>query len=359
MSDRMSKVTSGGPKPTHDPVMRTMVDAVQDLSRAREVGAVQAIVRTAARALVGSDGSTFVLRDGDQCFYADEDAIAPLWKGQRFPLEACISGWSMLHREAVVIPDIYADDRIPHEAYRPTFVKSLVMVPIRGADPIGAIGNYWATEHEATDDQIELLQALANSTAVAMENIAVHQELEARVADRTAALAQANSELKELSLVDDLTGLQNRRGFMTLAELEMRVLRRAGRRGAVVFVDVDGLKTLNDKVGHEAGDHLLRLVAAGLRSACREADVLARVGGDEFVALLGDVDEPLERVAERIRDEIVASGRDARGLRPSVSIGFAMLEPRGGDDLQDVITAADAAMYADKQRRRRARPFAS
>lgn len=355
----MLSQANGGANPTHDPVMRTMVDAVQALSSAREVERVQAIVRAAARALVGSDGSTFVLRDADKCFYADEDAIAPLWKGQRFPLEACISGWSMLHREAVAIADIYADDRIPHEAYRPTFVKSLVMVPIREADPIGAIGNYWATEHRATDDEIALLQALANSTAVAMENIAVYQELEARVADRTAALARANSELRELSLVDELTGLQNRRGFMTLAEHEVRVLRRAGRRGAVVFVDVDGLKDLNDAVGHEAGDQLLRLVASGLRAACREADVLARVGGDEFLALLGDVDEPPQRAAERIRDEIEGSGRDARGLRPSVSIGVAMLEPRGDDDLREVITAADAAMYADKQRRRRERPFAS
>ena len=168
-----------------------LIDAVQRLSLARSVADVQAIVRTAARALCGADGATFVLRDGELCFYADEDAISPLWKGQRFPMEACISGWAMQNRRSVAIGDIYADERIPHDAYRPTFVKSLAMVPIRQLDPIGAIGNYWADYHRPTEQEIALLQALADSTAVAMENVRVWGELEGRVTDRTARLRDA------------------------------------------------------------------------------------------------------------------------------------------------------------------------
>ena len=157
---------------------RELVGAIQRLSLARSVAEVQEIVRGAARRLTGADGATFVLRDGAQCHYVDEDAISPLWKGQRFPLEACISGWAMLNRRPAVIEDIYADERIPHDAYRPTFVKSLAMVPIRTRDPVGAIGNYWATQHRPTDQEVELLQALADSTAVAMENVRVYAELE-------------------------------------------------------------------------------------------------------------------------------------------------------------------------------------
>jgi HD-GYP domain-containing protein (c-di-GMP phosphodiesterase class II) len=155
-----------------------MVETIQRLSLARDMGEVQEIVRHAARRLTGADGATFVLRDGDQCFYAEEDAIAPLWKGQRFPQDTCISGWVMRHGRPAVIEDIYADERIPHDAYRPTFVKSLAMVPIRRLDPLGAIGNYWATRHTADDHQLMLLQALADSTAVAIENITARQELE-------------------------------------------------------------------------------------------------------------------------------------------------------------------------------------
>jgi signal transduction histidine kinase len=163
-----------------------LIGAVQQLSLARSVAGVQEIVRKAARRLTGADGATFILRQGEFCFYAEEDAIAPLWKGNRFPLEACVSGWVMLNRRPVVIEDIYADDRVPHDAYRPTFVKSLAMVPIGTVDPIGAIGNYWAVHHRAHDSEVELLRALADSTAVALENVRVYQELERR-AHATAA----------------------------------------------------------------------------------------------------------------------------------------------------------------------------
>jgi putative two-component system response regulator len=158
--------------------MRDLVSVIQDLSLARSVREIQAIVRAAARRLTGADGATFVLRDGNRCHYADEDAISPLWKGQRFELSRCISGWAMLNRRPAVIEDIYADDRIPHDAYRRTFVKSLAMVPIRTRDPIGAIGNYWARRHDPTPHEVELLQALADSTAVAMENVRAYAELE-------------------------------------------------------------------------------------------------------------------------------------------------------------------------------------
>ncbi|MDX6533285.1 MAG: hypothetical protein QOF68_1029 [Gaiellales bacterium] len=168
-----------------------LVAVIQRLSLVRSIDEIQEIVRTAARRLTGADGATIVLRDGPNCHYADEDAISPLWKGQRFPLEKCISGWAMLNRRPAVIEDIYADDRIPHDAYRPTFVKSLAMVPIRTLDPVGAIGIYWATSHQPTTEEIEVLQALADSTAVAMENIRVYHELDSARLETLQRLALA------------------------------------------------------------------------------------------------------------------------------------------------------------------------
>ncbi len=103
----------------------------------------------------------------------------------------------MLNRKAAVIEDIYQDERIPHDAYRPTFVKSLAMVPIRTMDPIGAIGNYWARNRMPSVEQVTLLQSLADITAVSFENITIHNELEQRVKDRTAALEASHIKLEE------------------------------------------------------------------------------------------------------------------------------------------------------------------
>ena len=185
--------------PSQQAAMLLLVDVVQKLSLARGVDEIVNIVRKAARQLTGSDGATFVLRDGPYCYYVDEDAISPLWKGQRFPLDACISGWAMLNARSTIIPDIYKDPRIPHAAYRPTFVRSLAMVPIRSYAPIGAIGNYWAKEHECTPQEQMLLEALANTTAVAMENVEVYQSLERQVRERTRELQAANQELEAFS----------------------------------------------------------------------------------------------------------------------------------------------------------------
>lgn len=161
--------------------MEHLVGVVQELSQARDVEAVMAIVRQAARDLTGADGATFVLRDGDMCYYAEENAISPLWKGRRFPMNTCISGWVMLNARPAVISDIYSDPRIPADAYRPTFVKSLAMVPIRRKAPVGAIGNYWAEQRQATEEEVAILQALADTTSVALENAKLYGELKQQV----------------------------------------------------------------------------------------------------------------------------------------------------------------------------------
>ncbi len=186
-------------KEKRENALKLLVDTVQRLSLARDMETVMKIVRTVARQLTGADGATFVLRDGDLCFYADEDAISPLWKGNRFPMSVCISGWAMLNKQPAIVSDIYQDNRIPHAAYRPTFVKSLAMVPIRTMEPIGAIGNYWANHHTPTDDEINLLQSLADITAVTIENVNVYQQLEQRVKERTEQLEAVNKELEAFS----------------------------------------------------------------------------------------------------------------------------------------------------------------
>ncbi|HMM30639.1 MAG TPA: HD domain-containing protein [Clostridia bacterium] len=156
--------------------MERLLPIVQELSASRDLPTVMDIVRHSVRDLIGSDGATFVLRDDDFCYYAEEDAITPLWKGNRFPMTDCISGWVMLHRTPAIIEDIYTDSRIPLEVYKKTFVKSLAMVPIKTNEPIGAIGSYWGQIHNTTFEEVKVLQVLADTAAIAMDNIR-HQDI--------------------------------------------------------------------------------------------------------------------------------------------------------------------------------------
>jgi GAF domain-containing protein len=145
--------------------------AVELLDHANSVEEVELVLRGSARAAANADGATVVRRERNQCYYTQEDAMSPLWQGQRFPLTECISGWSMLNGESVAIPDIRLDPRIPQEAYQPTFVRSLVVVPIGCLGAVGAIGAYWADEHLATEAEVSALRRLAAAADTALTRI--------------------------------------------------------------------------------------------------------------------------------------------------------------------------------------------
>ncbi len=172
---------------------QSLLGITKELSFARDIAEVRAVIRSYARELIASDGITFILKEGEECHYCEEDAIAPLWKGRKFPLSDCISGWVMLNGQPAAIEDIYSDSRIPFDAYRPTFVKSLAMVPVRREDPMAAIGAYWATPHLATAEEMSILQFLADSTALALRNVQLYSDLQETLAREQNARRKAEN----------------------------------------------------------------------------------------------------------------------------------------------------------------------
>jgi signal transduction histidine kinase len=236
--------------------LETLLDSVKRLSLARRMEEIVEVVRRAARRLGQADGATFVLRDGDQCHYVDEDAIGPLWRGKRFPMSASISGWAMLNKRPAIVPDIYLDARIPVETYQGTFVKSLVVVPIRSANPIGAIGVYWARQRLAGEDEVALLQMLADSAALAVENVRSYEDLERRVRERTASLEAVNKELESFarSVSHDLRSpLAVIVGYSDMLADEVRVDLPMGDRAKVLDIRAAALR-MNSLI-----DDMLRL----------------------------------------------------------------------------------------------------
>lgn len=150
------------------PEASALAGVIRQLSLARSLDEVMAVVSRGVRALLQADGASFVLRDADRCYYAEEDAVSPLWKGRRFPMSACISGWCMTHRQSVAVPDIYQDHRIPAGAYRPTFVRSLAVAPVGRDEPVAALGAYWAEMRQPRPEELQQLQAIADAAALAM-----------------------------------------------------------------------------------------------------------------------------------------------------------------------------------------------
>ncbi|WP_340317244.1 GAF domain-containing hybrid sensor histidine kinase/response regulator [Rhizorhabdus argentea] len=190
--------------------------AVEQLGAARSLDQVIEILRASSRRISGADGIAIVLRDGDQCHYVAEDAKAPLWAGQRFQADSCISGIAMRDRLTVVIPAVMTDPRVPHAAYEPTFVRSMVMVPVGLPDPVAAIGAYWSDVGAPNPGAVPLLEALSRAAATALENgrlvtalEELNRALETRIAERTAELERAQEiarQAQKMEVIGQLTG---------------------------------------------------------------------------------------------------------------------------------------------------------
>ena len=204
------------------------------------------------------------------------------------------------------------------------------------------------------------LQQLATALRDAAARQGKHtEELEAEVARRTAELASANAELslmnarlQQLAITDPLTGLFNRRALEQALEQEVTRQKRSRRPFSLMMIDVDHFKMLNDAHGHATGDVVLKGIADAIQQTLRASDIVARVGGEEFVVLLLDTELPhadtaADKVRLSVREQTFDGGSTQPGGRVTVSVGVASW-PRHGDTAEAVLAAADKALYAAK-----------
>lgn len=244
----------------------------------------------------------------------------------------------------------------PHPADAP----SLIVLPLYiGDESLG----FFVTEGMACRPAVlELIREHLSATILAKREEARERsrsaELERQVAERTADLEKALAEVKRardaverISFTDELTKLHNRRGFLMMAERELQLRARGGGELALAFIDVDGLKRVNDNYGHEAGDCLIKSMAEVIKRGFRETDIVARLGGDEFTVLAVDCgkrDLPMleRRLAESLDAVNASSGKP---FRLAFSIGLAFSSEFETFKVEDLMKLADLRLYDQKQ----------
>ncbi len=250
--------------------------------------------------------------------------------GQRLQRGQGISWWVIEHGVFQNVPDVHADTRF----LGPPDIRSSLIVPLRiGDERVGVLGIESTRNAAFTSEDEDLLTAVSHQVAAAIR------------------VARLHDAAKTAASTDPLTGLPNRRAFFERLELSLRHAAE-GMPLSVAIVDVDLLKEVNDRYGHNVGDEALVRIAGLLAAGVRGDDVVARIGGDEFAVLFpGAANLAAERIMRRLA-ESVAEGTLRDGMRlPTVAWGIAVA-PDGPTTVDAIVDAADRAMYRQKQRGR-------
>ena len=159
--------------------------------------------------------------------------------------------------------------------------------------------------------------------------------------------------LRKLSILDDLTNLYNRRGFFTLGEQQWRLAKRTNKMMTLLFADLDDMKLINDRLGHTVGDQALRETAQVLKKTFRESDIIARIGGDEFVVLtLHDSVSDNKKLINRLQQNLEKLNKaKAQQYSLSLSLGVVNSTPKEPVSLLELVSLADQQMYQQKSRK--------
>jgi diguanylate cyclase (GGDEF)-like protein len=298
-------------------VQQEIVEADLAFDRVLEV-----VVHSAGR-LTSADASVVELHEGDEMVYRAGWGKAHEHIGLRLKASSSLSGLCVALDETLRCDDCETDPRVDREKCGRVGARSMVVTPLRyRGTPLGVLKVY-SSRRAAFDESSEgILRLLVGIVAASMHRAREHEGLKLR------------------ALHDPLTGLANRSRMEGAIEAGIAASRTFG----VVFIDLNGLKRINDEQGHAAGDRMLRLVASTIASSIRDHDLAARLGGDEFVVLLEGV-RSRDAAVEAVHRLQISLKRN----EISASAGIAMY-PEDGTSVAALLARADAAMYAEKQR---------
>ena len=280
-----------------------------------------------ALALTGADAAVVELPEGEDMVYRAVAGTAEPYLGLRLPQEGSASGYCLATVDALVVEDSQTDDRVDHETCRRVGARSLVVVPlIHAGRPAGVLKVYSAGVGQVGLDEARVLGLLGNVIGTGL------------------ARAELFATMAEHAITDALTGLANRRSWDDQLTRAIAHAERTHETLSVAACDVDGLKEINDRRGHAAGDELLRDIADRWRADARAADLIARIGGDEFAILLPGADEA---GAQDVVERLIAL------LPEGTAVSFGVAEWDLREDATSLMARADLRMYDEKRRGKR------
>jgi diguanylate cyclase (GGDEF)-like protein len=246
----------------------------------------------------------------------------------------------------LVVPNAIQDDRFADNPLvkgnpKILFYAGAPLVTPNGF-PIGTLCVIDIIPRHLTDKQLDGLHRLSRQ-AIA------HMELIKEVRKRQ----QAEMEVRQLSLTDELTGLHNRRGFFLLAEQQLKLAHRMNMSCWVIFIDLDGLKQINDTLGHDMGDAMIVDAARLLKRSFRNSDFVARLGGDEFIVFVASRFKDADSIQARLQTNITSFNQQQnRSYQLSMSMGIERYAPESNMSIEQLVTKADELMYAHKRLKR-------
>lgn len=289
------------------------------------------------RSLLPSSEASLILWDAaDEQFSVSSSTIAeqpPQYAGRRVRREGGASRWIIDHQEPVVVPDVEHDPFTAATILREGAFRAYLGVPIVFEGE--SLGVLYALDREPRgyeQDDIDFMTVLAKRAANAI------------------GLARLFEQVNELARTDDLTGVANRREFMRVATAELERHRRSDRGLAVLVLDLDHFKRVNDEHGHAVGDEVLVQFARRCVTSMRAVDVVARIGGEEFAVLMPEADaDAAAAAAERIRATIEADPMQTEAGPVAVTVTIGVAGFAAADlDLSNLLRRADQALYDGK-----------
>jgi diguanylate cyclase (GGDEF)-like protein len=304
-----------------------------------DLGGVMAFVAEHAQRMTSASGAVVELSEGEEMVYRSASGICAEQLGLRLKRSGSLSGLCIETSGILISTDTETDPRVDREACRRVGLRSMVVVPLKHGDAAVGVLKVASGDRSAfSDGDARVLELMADLIASSMFHAAKYGE----------------SELYRKATHDGLTNLPNRALFYDRLRQAMALSERSKEILGVLVIDMDGLKPVNDRFGHRAGDAAITEVAKRLKKASRKSDTMARVGGDEFAAVLPNVGtrESLAAQARRLADALLPAFRfEGNELKLGASVGGA-LYPEDAPEIGALYEAADKQMYDTKRRRK-------